>query len=849
MKIFQSNLIFTIIFCSTVFNPTTHAKDQQQKTQQLVVDSEFNRVLDSGLKQLNRFEHTLEHLALLVYSESSKFTDKDVIMNYIKETREIINNVRSSSFLVPQLGTTIVVQAINNALSANLESSISSNSWKALDLGSVIKRGQEQQLDISDIERQQYINQAKLEGLETTIERFGLTNAQKIIRKLEDGHSKVKFYIEKHKLEPYIKYSAWATAALTYAAYQSDKLPHFDFLDKIGISKLWNNSAWKSFKGFLGTSPNYDKTKPLTKDSNSGYLLEAKERFIEANYKYELSNSDKLGLLGNADYWLNQNVGTGLEPTAFLPGATFGWLTHKSVDDFKVLLAALPVALKPSKITNMLFASYFMFYVKNSKHFGEFRADTKAKISKYYEKLRGKSHKDELAQKPKMTFNDVIGLDYAKQEFETVIDYIINPDKYERTKLAPAKGYLMVGPPRTGKSYIAKAICGEINERQKLLGKPKTTNFIPLDADLVSDKSFYKIMEYINSKAPCIVFIDEIDLLCLNRGDGNKENKLLSQILTHMSGYVNEPGKESNGSNKQVIFVAATNNPHSLDSALLQPGRFGKIIAFEYPHLEERTEYIKHELEKRCISSLDIEFIKSLSRELEGYTFEDVYLVITSAIQRASSEYKPVGREHFRVAMEESLKTIIPYKTKPISDQELNLISSYMAGKALVTRLLDQETHISTLTTMPVNTKIESQKDSKIITTPTLQYGGIFTYKNSSLLNLKDEKQLRVDCKALLAGHIAQELTLGSCFYSYRAEDQQTASQIAKEIALQGERYEDLTEDLQQKVLEQTYQIKKECKAEVKDLLSNNLGKLKDLTDSLKENGQLYEDAIEKITG
>lgn len=849
MKIFQSNLIFTIIFCSTVLTPTTYTQDQQQKTQQLVVDSEFNRVLDTGLKQLNRFEHTLEHLALLVYSESSKFKDKNVIMNYIKETREIINNVRASSFLVPQLGTTIVVQAINNALSANLEKAISENSWNTLNLGNVIKRGQEQQLDISKVMQQQYQNQTKLEKLETTIERFGLTNAQKIIRKLEDGHSKVKFYIEKHKLEPYIKYSAWATAALTYAAYQSDKFPRFNFLDKIGISKLWDNNAYRWFKGYLGTSPNYDKTKPLSKDSDAGHFIEAKAKFIEATYKYELSNSNSLGILGNVDYWLNQNVGTGLEPTVFLPGVGFGWLTHKSVDDFKLLLSAAPMALIPSKINNMVFASYVMFYIKNSKHFNEFKAGTKAKISKQYEKLRGKSHKDELAQKPKMTFNDVIGLDYAKQEFETVIDYIINPDKYERTKLAPAKGYLMVGPPRTGKSYIAKAICGEINERQKLLGKPKTTSFIPLDADLVSDKSFYKIMEYINSKAPCVVFIDEIDLLCLNRGDGNKENRLLSQILTHMSGYVNEPGKESNGSNKQVIFVAATNNPHSLDSALLQPGRFGRIIAFEYPHLEERTQYIQHELEKRCISSLDTEFIKSLSRELEGYTFEDVYLVITSAIQRASSEYKPVGEEHFRVAMEESLKTIIPYTTKPMSDIELDSISSYQAGKALVTRLLDQETHISTLTTMPVNTKIESQKDSKIITTPTLQYGGIFTYKNSSLLNFKNEAQLRVDCKALLAGHVAQELTLGSCYYSYRAEDQQKASQIAKEIALQGELYEDLTEDLQQKILEQTYQIKKECKAEVKELLNNNLDKLNELTNALKENGQLYEDAIEKITG
>ena len=153
--------------------------------------------------------------------------------------------------------------------------------------------------------------------------------------------------------------------------------------------------------------------------------------------------------------------------------------------------------------------------------------------------MRGQSAKGGLAKKPTLTFNDVIGLDYAKKEFEVVIDYIINPDKFERTKLTPAKGYLMVGPPRTGKSYIARAICGEINERQKLLGRPKTTNFIPLDADLVSEKSFYKVMEYINSKAPWIVFIDEIDLLCLNRGDGNKENKLLSQVLTHMSGYVN----------------------------------------------------------------------------------------------------------------------------------------------------------------------------------------------------------------------------------------------------------------------------------------------------------------------
>lgn len=845
MKIFQYCLFLTL---GLSIAQTATAADIDGKVEQILIDSELNQALNLTLKQVNQFKHALEYLALLVYAEGNKFKDKTKILDYIQKTRLELSQLDEISFLVPEIGTILVMQKINQALCKNLQNALANHQWEdIINLGLVVQQHQSSTSDLSQIPTIQAQNQKDLDQLEATIERFGLTRTQRAIRSVEDAYQKIQFNIEKNKLEPYVKYAAIGAAVGAYLVYHSEylagKLPSKEALDGCGISKLWDNPVGHGLKKLIGSAPKYNIAELAAKrEEDEGKVGRLVNMVLDPKYICSVTNEKELGVLGRAEKWLAGILRTESTPNVLVPGATLGWLANKTIGDNKY--AVLGLHLYPDTTMHMASIVNDALLMKDSNRFKDFMADAKDFCRTKYRALRGKSSQGGLDQKPSLTFKDVIGLEQAKKTFDVVVDYIVEPEKFERTKLTPIKGYLMVGPPRTGKSHIAKAICGEINERQKLLGKPKTTSFISLDADLITEKNFYKLMEYINSKAPCVVFIDEIDLLCLNRGNGNKENKLLSQILTHMSGYVDtEMGKSETNADKHVIFIAATNNPYSLDSALLQPGRFGKVINFDYPSLDERIMFITQELRKRSIMAISDKFINEIAHELEGHSFDDLHQVITCAIQKASGEYLPVSEAHFRTAVEENIKAILP-DARTLSPQETQTISTYLSGKALATKLLAPSDTISTLTIRPINIKIESKKDSKIITTPTLQYGGLFTYRNTDLLNLKNDSALMAECQIMLAGHVAQELLMGSSCYTYRPEDQQNAFNLAKQIALKGDKYEDLTENLQQAILEQAYVIKKECAEKVKALLTANSDKLSRLNETLVKDGYMTEQQI-----
>ncbi len=807
-----------------------------QKEEALVIDNAINTLLDQGLAQLKHVEHILEKLALLVYSEGHKFSNKKDIRAYIIKTRQLINDVKNNSFLTPELGTTSIINLINLELTKNLTQAINSNQWIPItDIGLLIQRHQDTIVDFAQIQLDQQELQTILTTLDNEIERFGLTRSQRTIHDLEDKYEHLKAFTKKHSGK--IKFSIYSSAALLYLNYQSDNLP--DWVKKI-------TDRLPHMPHPLGKAPAYKESYPETGRYQGSSMIGIP---VSPQYLSEDNVKNNYYGLGKWERTFSRELSTDFSPQVLIPGAALGYAAHNFMEDpkatnYMLIGGQLGVHLIPNPTVRMAALSYDLFQLQGSNKFEGGKIKLTNWFRKHYYSLRGEQITKELTKKPILTFADLIGQSQSK-EFEVVVDYIINPDKYERTKLTPAKGYLMVGPPRTGKSFLAQAICGEINARRKLLGKPAVTNFISLDADLIQEKSFYTLMEFINSKAPCVVFIDEIDLLCLNRGDGNKENKLLSQLLTHMSGYIDSTGEQQN---RQVIFIGATNNPYLLDDALVQPGRFGKIISFEYPHLELREQYIMRELDKRCITTLSPEFITSMAKELEGYTFEDMELLIISALQIAGKTNDPVGESQFQLALDGGIKTILP-DSKPLSDREIDAIATYQAGKALATRLLVSSRHISTLTTMPIKTKIESRKDSKVINQPIIQYGGIFTYKNTDLLNLQSNRDLELHCQIMLAGHIAQELLTQECYYNYRPEDQQLAYNLAQQIVLEGRDYSKLTEGLQEQVLEQAHQIKINCRTAIHKLLVEHTDKINLLRDQLKAKRHLREKDILDLIG
>lgn len=835
-----------ILMLSLISNSiyTTPIESEIEQTQNLIIDDAINKLLDQALAQLHHLERTLENLALQVYTADHKLPNKSQITTYITQTRQLINEIKSNSFLVPQLEIIATLHLINLELTQNLANAIKTNQWQAVtDLGELIKRHQDAEFNFNQLPALQQDHQATLVKLDAEVERFGLGRIQRQIHKMEDRYEKLTAFASKHKTA--IQIAGYSAAAILYLNYQTDNWHLPNWLKPNWLEKLTDRLPHIPHHP-LGKAPAYHNTNPDVpgnRPSISGLQLPISDKYTSGHSNL----SNKPWGLGNLERNFSLNLGTDFSPSVLIPGAALGFAAHHFMEDprqtnYMVIGGQVGLHLIPHPMVRMAALSYDAFQLHGSNKFSTGKVKFHNWLRKHYYKLRGEQNKNNIDKKPTVTFASLIDQTQA-QEFEVIVDYIINPDKYERTKLTPAKGFLMVGPPRTGKSYLAQAICGEINARRKLLGKPETTNFIALDADLMHEKSFFTLMEFINSKAPCVVFIDEIDLLNLNRGDGDKENKLLSQLLTHMSGYIDPFGQSQN---RQVIFIAATNNPYLLDDALVKPGRFGKVVSFEYPHLELRIRYLKRELANRCIIDLKPEFIAKIAQELEGYTFEDMQLVIQSALQIAHKSNKVVSESHFQAAVDSGVKAILP-EASPLSDLEIDAIAAYQAGKALATKLLVPSRHISSITTMPVRTKIENRKDSKVINKPIVQFGNVFTYKNTDLLGLQSNQDLELHCQIMLAGHIAQELLMQQCFYNYRAEDQQLAYTLAQQIVLKGHDYSKLTEGLQQQVLEEAYRVKVEANQAVEKLLKDHLPELQKLHTTLKAKRHIREAELDAL--
>merc|ERR1719335_1870881 len=197
------------------------------------------------------------------------------------------------------------------------------------------------------------------------------------------------------------------------------------------------------------------------------------------------------------------------------------------------------------------------------------------------------------------TFNDVAGCDGAKLELQEVVDFLKNPDKYTDLGAKIPKGCLLVGPPGTGKTLLAKAVAGEA-------GVPffssAASEFVELFVGVGASR-FRDLFEKAKSKAPCIVFIDELDAVGRQRGAGlgggnDEREQTINQLLTEMDGFEGNTG---------VIVVAATNRPDVLDQALLRPGRFDRQVTVDRPDVEGRTEILKvHSKGKALAKDVDL---------------------------------------------------------------------------------------------------------------------------------------------------------------------------------------------------------------------------------------------------
>ena len=350
------------------------------------------------------------------------------------------------------------------------------------------------------------------------------------------------------------------------------------------------------------------------------------------------------------------------------------------------------------------------------------------------------------------TFADVAGQDEAKEALEEIVDFLHNPDKYADIGANLPKGALLVGPPGTGKTLLAQAVAGEANVPFfSISGSEFVEMFVGMGAAKVRD-----LFQQANEKAPCIVFIDEIDTIGKKRdgqiGGNDEREQTLNQLLTEMDGFDGKKG---------VVILAATNRPESLDPALLRPGRFDRRIPAELPDMGGREEILKVHA-KKIKTEPDIDY-NAIARATAGASGAELANIINEAALRAVRNGRHLVNQS---DLEESVEVVIAgyqRKNAVISMKEKEIIAYHEIGHALVAAMQKDSAPVHKITIIP-------RTSGALGYTMQIDEGEKF-------LLTKEEALARI--ATLTGGRSAEELIFNTCT-SGASNDIEKSTQLAR---------------------------------------------------------------------
>jgi len=457
----------------------------------------------------------------------------------------------------------------------------------------------------------------------------------------------------------------------------------------------------------------------------------------------------------------------------------------------------------------------------------------------------GKSRAKLLAEdQPKVTFNDVAGVDEAEQELEEVIEFLKNPARFSRLGGKIPKGVLLFGPPGSGKTLLARAVAGEAGVPFfNMTGSGFVEMFVGVGASRVRD-----LFEQAKEKAPCIVFIDEIDAVGRQRGSSpisNEEREqTLNQLLSEMDGFESKKG---------VIIMAATNRPDVLDPALLRPGRFDRQILVDKPDLRGRVEILKvHTRDIPLADDVDLEVV---ARGTPGFSGADLANMINEAALLAARD-----RDKKSVHMndiEEAIERVVAgleKKNKLINDQEKEIVAYHESGHALVAELLPNADPVHKVSIIPRG------------------FGALGYTMQRPLEDryLLTKKEIEIRMAVLLGGRAAEEIIFSEISTGAQ-DDLQKVTDIARSMVreygmseklgpltfgedqsrnLLGGRYnfeKDYSEDTAKVIDQEVQRIVYEQYDFVKELLSKNRDKLIKLSKALLEKETLEGEELKEL--
>ena len=294
-------------------------------------------------------------------------------------------------------------------------------------------------------------------------------------------------------------------------------------------------------------------------------------------------------------------------------------------------------------------------------------------------------------EKRKTTFEDVAGADEEKEELQEVVEFLKNPDKFNKLGARIPKGVLLVGPPGTGKTLLARAVAGEAGVPFfSISGSDFVEMFVGVGASRVRD-----LFDQAKKNSPCIIFIDEIDAVGRQRGAGlgggnDEREQTLNQLLVEMDGF---------GVNEGVILIAATNRPDVLDPALLRPGRFDRQVVVSYPDINGREAILKVHARKKPLAP-DVK-LKTIAKTTAGFTGADLEnLLNEAALLAARADKKAITMKEIEEA---TIKVVVgaEKKSKVMSDKEKKLTAYHEAGHAILFDVLETQDPVHEISIIP----------------------------------------------------------------------------------------------------------------------------------------------------
>ena len=358
------------------------------------------------------------------------------------------------------------------------------------------------------------------------------------------------------------------------------------------------------------------------------------------------------------------------------------------------------------------------------------------------------------ADKNKITFEDVAGIEEEKQELEEIVEFLKNPKKFTEMGARIPKGVLLVGHPGTGKTLLAKAVAGEAGVPFFIIsGSDFVEMFVGVGASRVRD-----LFDQAKKNSPCIVFIDEIDAVGRQRGAGlggghDEREQTLNQLLVEMDGFAPNEG---------VIVLAATNRPDVLDKALLRAGRFDRQIVVAPPDVKAREKILAvHAKKKRLADDVDL---GTIAKNTAGFVGADLENILNeAALLAAKQDKKEINMKDIEDAM---IKVTMgpEKKSKVISEKERKLVAFHEAGHAVVSKFLPTQDQVHQISIVPRG-----------------MAGGYTMYRPTEDKSFMSKTEMEENIVSLLGGRVAEQLVIGD-ISTGASNDIERASKIARDM-------------------------------------------------------------------